>query len=757
MTAGESSLHPGTRSTWLWVTAVYVGLTILYARPLLGALDTGLPHDVGDPALNSWIIWWNSQAWPLTDRWWNAPIFYPATGALALSETFLSVAPFTSPLQWLGASAVVTYNLTYLISFPLTGLAAHALARRLTGRHDAAFIAGVALAFSPWRTAQMPHLQMLLMWWMPLTLFALHRYLDLKRPRDLALAAVGWLMNGLTSGYFLVFFGVLVGVWALWFLRTRRDWIAVSAALLIGTLPMAPLLVRYKEIQSSHGLSRNPEEIAGFSADLTAVWATAVEVVAHRWTNEPRAEGELYPGLTIFLLAVAGGWTAWRAHRAGRWHRFRRVAFLVGLIFGGAVLILSARGGWKTSIAGLEISLNRPAKALFAGGLLVAAALLWDRRLRDVWQRRSRLFFYSACAILMLLFALGPTGRAFGTPFFYQAPYSWLMELPGGDALRVPARFGILFMLCLGQAAALAYSRLVPPGRMKALTMALVAAIFIEGWVPKFPVEPLPPTFDLEQMRPEVPLLELPIGSGYSEGAAMLRATRHKHVLFNGTSGYSPPHYDQMATGLQALDTSVLAALQSFGPLLVFVNAALDEGNRVRELLDQFPGAMQVGRSAAGTLYELPAQRTSPEAASDPELPIASITTSINPDKIPAMRDRQVTTRWETAGPQMEGDQVVVTLDRIATVSRVELDLGEFRNDYPRKLRVSVSSGGPEKTVWEGPTAGMAVTAILKDRVSAPLAIPFPAGTTAQRVTLSVVEGHKGFWWSVAELRVYGR
>lgn len=753
-----SAASRSSRSTWLLVVSTYVALTIAYAWPLLGAMGSALPHDVGDPALNAWIIWWNSQAWPLTEAWWNAPIFHPAPGAFALSETFLSVAPLTTPLQWLGASAVVAYNVTFLISYPLTGLAAHALARRLTGRHDAAFIAGLALAFCPWRTAQMPHLQMLLMWWMPLTLLALHRYLDQRRPRDLVLAGVAWLMNGLTSGYFLVFFGVLIGFWALWFLRTRRDWIAVAATLLAASLPMAPLLIGYRQIQSGYGLSRGADEIDAFSADLTAVWATTPDVVAHFWTKRPRAEGELYPGLTIFVLAAIGAWTAWRAHRSGAWHRFRKIALVVGVVFSATILILSARGGWTTSIGGLEISLNRPAKALFGGGLLVAIALLWDHRLRDVWRRRSLLFFYGAGAVLMLLFALGPTGRAFGHSFFYQAPYWWLMQLPGGDALRVPARFGMLFMLCLGQAAAIAFSRLVPARAPKAIAAGVAAAVFLEGWVPHFPVDPVPPTFDLEQMRPETPLLELPLESSYSENAVMLRATRHKHVLVNGASGYSPPHYDAMVAGLQALDPSVLAALQTYGPLLVFVNQARDEGHRVKDLLDQFPLAAQIGKSPAGSLYELPGRQPPPQSAADPELRIGSITATAKDEGTMAMRDGQVTTRWETAGPQTAGDQVIVTLDRPGTVSRLELHLGEFRNDYPRKLRISVSTGGgPETTVWEGATAGMVVTALLKDRVTLPLVFALPDGTEAQRVTLTIVEGHSEFWWSIAELRLYGR
>ena len=749
---------PPPSAIWPRVVAVYVGLTLLYAWPLVGVMSSALPHDTGDPALNTWILWWNAQAWPLTDHWWNAPIFHPAPGAFALSETFLSVAPLTTPLQWLGLSAVTTYNIVFLLSFPLTGLSAHALARRLTGRHDVAFIAGIALAFSPWRTAQMPHLQMQLMWWMPLTLVALHRYLDRRRARDLVVAGIAWLMNGLTSGYFLVFFGVLVGFWALWFVRTRRDWIAIGATLAIATLPMAPLLVGYRQIQSGYGLSRGPEEISAFSADLTAVWATAPDVVSHLWTKEPGPEGELYPGLTIFILAAIGGLMAWRAHRSARWPRLRKILLVTGVVFGAAILVLSSRGGWRTSILGLEVSLNRPAKALFAGALLVAIALLWDRRLLDVWRRRSMLFFYGTGAVLMLLFALGPTGRAFGWSFFYQAPYSWLMYLPGGAALRVPARFGILFAFCLGQAAAIALARLTPRGGPHALVAALAAAVYLEGWVPHLPVKDVPPTFELEQMRPEIPLLELPIVDGFSESAAMLRATRHKHVLVNGTSGYSPPHYDAMVAGLQAVDTNIIAALQTYGPLLVYVNHAQDEGNRYRDALDQLQHAAVIGRNAAGTLYELPGRPPSPQAAADPELPIAAIDASVKNEEAPAMRDGRLTTRWESAGPQSPGDQVTLTLDRVATVSRLELDLGEFRSDYPRKLRVTASIGtGAPTTVWEGPTAGMAVAGLLKDRVRVPISITLPPATQARQITLTIVEGHPGYWWSIAELRVYGR
>src|SRR4030095_6229186 len=161
----------------------------------------------------------------------------------------------------------------------------------------------------------------------------------------------------------------------------------------------------------------------------------------------------------------------------------------------------------------------------------------------------------------------------------------------------------------------------------------------------------VPPSFELEQMRPEIPLLELPIVDGFSESAAMLRATRHRHVLVNGTSGYSPPHSAALVARLGAADTSIIAALQTYGPLLVYVNHAQDEGNRYRDGLDQLRAAV-VGRSAAGTLYELPGRPPSPQAAADPELPIASIDASVKNEEALAMRDPTVTKPWASARAQ---------------------------------------------------------------------------------------------------------
>ena len=52
----------------LWAFLSYLGLTLILTDPLIRQLGSALPSDLGDPVLNTWILWWNTQAMPLSDR-----------------------------------------------------------------------------------------------------------------------------------------------------------------------------------------------------------------------------------------------------------------------------------------------------------------------------------------------------------------------------------------------------------------------------------------------------------------------------------------------------------------------------------------------------------------------------------------------------------------------------------------------------------------------------------------------------------------
>ena len=740
---------------WLAVTALYLGLTLAYAWPLIRAIGSRLPFDAGDPGLNAWILWWNTQAVPLTERWWNAPIFFPVQGAMALSETLLGLAPLTVPLQWAGASPILAYNIAFLLSFPAAALAAHALAYRLTGRHDAALLAGLGYGFSPYRAAQLPHLQVLWSCWMPLGLLGLHRYLDSHRSRFLVLAGVCWVLNGFTTGYFLMYFAVLVALWMLWFARAWREWLAVAGALGLASLAMAPVLLGYVQRQRALRLTRNSGELDRFAADLSGIWSSRHAWLPGFWTLVPKAEGELYPGVVILVLAVAGALVAWRVAGSLRWPRWRMVTAVTGAYLAEAVVLTLLLGPWHIDLFGWRVSMTRPAKPLFIAAFLLGVALLSDPRVRAAWRRRSALFFYVVAAIVMFVFALGPVARAFGEGFWPRAPYFWLAQLPGGLALRVPARFAMLFILCLTQAAALGAVRLSGRGRWRwPLMIALAAAVALEGWVPTLPTSAAPAAVQLPA-EGSAAVLEVPIRSVFSETAAMLRGVAHGLPVVNGFSGYSPWHYYALREGLATHEPAALDALRHFGSILVLVHRVRDPDGREEAFVRDQPQAELVSTTELGPVYRLVA-RPLPGPVGTP-LPIVSIQANVNPELVPLITDGRSETRWH-AGVQAPGARLEIVLDSTRPLSRLELDLGPYPYDYPRELEVAVGDDDETATVvWRGPTAGVAAFGLLNDPRHAPVALLLPESTVGRRLVAMLTADHASLYWSVTGIRVFGR
>ena len=83
-------------------------------------MTDGVPNDLGDPLLVSWILWWNAHAVPLTQAFWDAPVFYPAPGVLAFSEHFVGLSIVTTPIYWLTGNIQLGYNVVFLLTFILS-------------------------------------------------------------------------------------------------------------------------------------------------------------------------------------------------------------------------------------------------------------------------------------------------------------------------------------------------------------------------------------------------------------------------------------------------------------------------------------------------------------------------------------------------------------------------------------------------------------------------------------------------------------
>lgn len=357
---------------------VYLVLALAWSWPLPLHLANRFTHDPGDPLLNTYLIWWNAQAVPLTAAYWNAPYYWPMRGTLMLTDHLAGLSPITTPLLLLGASPLLAYNLVLIASSWWAGLGTHALLRRLGGSAPAAYCAGIAFAYAPYRTSQAGHLQLYACWWIPVALLALHAYYEDRRVRWLILLGAASLLQGLTNGYYLFFMPVLFGVWLAWF--TRRAQLAaawrVVLALGVSWLLALPFLLEYYIVQTSQGLSRSLGEMTAYSAHPDMLLSASP--LLRFWTSRPQPTTEhyLFPGVTVLSLAIAGLFVA-RRDRGYRFYAFAAVLMTL-MCAGPAPSVFSLEALWHpyTLLAWLPgyTGLRVPARFYMLAVLCLAVA-----------------------------------------------------------------------------------------------------------------------------------------------------------------------------------------------------------------------------------------------------------------------------------------------------------------------------------------------------------------------------------------------
>jgi hypothetical protein len=751
---------------WLVASAAYAVLAVLVTWPIAAQLSSAFPHDAFDPALNAWILWWNAHAVPFTARWWSPPNFWPVTGALTFSEHLFGISVLTTPLQWLGAGPVTTYNIALLASYPLTAIAAHALVFAIVRRHGPAALAALILGFSPYRVAQVPHLQMLWAFGIPLALLAAHRYLEDGRRSWLIAFGAAWLMQALSNSYYMVFFPVLFAGWILWFgVGAPRRTAAILATAIVSSLPLLPIVWSYARIHHELNLTRWFTEIESFGADLTAIFATAPEMVLWRhFSIEGRGEGQLFPGAIALGLVIAGTVAAARSRLARR-SRARHYAdaarlALTGLALVVALAALSSRlmGPWHISLAGYPlVSVSSPEKPMTVVMVLLVAAFIASSTFADVWRERSIFAFYTLAAAAMFALSWGPHPRLNGTPILFRGPYSLLLHLPGFSEVRVPARFGMLVVLCLAVSAALAFARMtesLAPRVRRLATIVCAAAVIVESWSSIAIASSAAAIPALQRSDLTGPVVQLPLGASWLDAPAQFRLITHGRPVVNGYSGYAPPHYRLLALALNLNDGDVLKGLTTTTPLVAVLDRR-EEIERWRRIVLGQHGRL-VAEDGGFEIYQLPLDPRQP-ARTDAALPIASVDASAGADRVGRMLDGDLETEWNSQRAQSGGEYIVVDLGSNRHVTTLRLTAGPFIGDYPRQLAVDCAADGADwQPCWHGSIAGLLLRSVLDYAPTAAAAIPIDReGVRRLRITQTGSDPVNG--WSIAELAVLGR
>ncbi|MGI8838507.1 MAG: hypothetical protein ACR2H4_17970 [Pyrinomonadaceae bacterium] len=296
------------------VFLVFCALTALVTWPYVKYLrDVVL--DEGDPYLVSWIMWWDYHQ-TFTDplNLFHSNIFYPYPYSLAFSEHMYGVSLLFFPLFAVGVRPLTVHAVAMFVGFALCGYGAFRLARTLTGSNTAAWVAGIAFAFAPFRLDQMSQLPYLFTVWIPLSLEALILFVRQTSWKRAVWLGVAIVMLGLSSMSWLILsfipmmFATIVLLTRYHRWRERDFWSRGLSVLVVAAMALLPFFIPYSIVARTYGFTRTIQEVKDNSA-LPIHWLS-FHPRSKLWmrigpTITPNARFGLFPGLLPLVFSAA--------------------------------------------------------------------------------------------------------------------------------------------------------------------------------------------------------------------------------------------------------------------------------------------------------------------------------------------------------------------------------------------------------------------------------------------------------------------
>ncbi len=566
----------------------YLAITLFLLHVPFGALDTRIASDLGDPVFNLYLMQWGARQIDLgMPSFWHAPMFLPARWATTFSDHMLVPAGLCSFGSRLGVAPLLTYNWLVIASFVLSGWMCFWVFRRCGLGTAAAFLGGCIFAFSPFRFDQLPHLAMLLMAWIPPTLWAFDRLLARPSGRRAAVFLAFYALHVLGGNYLAYMIHLpLAAVLANRLLdsasrqraRARLGLLSATAvacaSLLIGLL--WPYWVASREL----GLHRTVREMLQYAASLASYFASTHTTYA-AWLPRAllRPENSLFAGFVASVLAILALIALARRLRTGIVPAIsvaRRAAFAGLLALGLAGVVLGEALVWR----GGPVADGRPYLPL----LCILAAIGGWLALRRRWRLPARFDWRRLPLRERGWLAAGGLSLAASLGYVF-VPLA--VVLPGLSGMRVPARFYAFASLAIAFLAAQGYDRLRSriPARLSAQAAAF-AGLLALLWLD---LRPVPPDWP---MLPEIPgvytrvasdpavhaILELPFATQDDADniVYLYFQTAHWKPLVNGYSGFLPPGYAERRERLVPFpDAAGLAELRALGVTHIVVHQEL--------------------------------------------------------------------------------------------------------------------------------------------------------------------------------------
>jgi len=296
------------------IAILFAGLTVALTFPQAVRLDAVPYHS--DPYFSMWRLGWVAhQIRQAPSHLFEANIFYPAHDTLAYSDAMLLPGVLLAPLFWLGIDAAVIYNVTLLAAMLLSAFTAFLLAHHLTRCVQASVIAGAIYAFAPYRFDHYMHLELQLVFWIPLVLLVMHRLVVRPSRRTGAVLAALMIAQALSCVYATMF----VAAYAVFFVpalvwtesATRRHVVGVLVPLTLAAsltaVVVAPYGQAYARAAQTVG-TRSRDDVGRYGASLSNYGAAPPMNRLYGSSRSSRSADELFlfPGVLATALAVVG-------------------------------------------------------------------------------------------------------------------------------------------------------------------------------------------------------------------------------------------------------------------------------------------------------------------------------------------------------------------------------------------------------------------------------------------------------------------
>ena len=687
---------------------------------------TDAAMDLGDPLLNTWIMWWvtDSVVGGNFTGFFDANIFFPYYRTLAYSEFLIPQALVGAPIMLLSGNPLLAYNVVLLLSFIATAFAIYLLGRCLTGSSVAGFVAGLALAFSPFLFHHLGQIQVIGAAGIPLAFLFLHRYFDGGKLKYLLGFTAAYVGQALGNAYYAVYLTYAAGAYILYrgvldrHLTQRAFWRDMGIHAVLSVAVLAPFYRQYLILRTDLGFVRP----LSYEGGLYSYLATApVNRLFGSVSSRFLADEAMFPGITVVALALLGLFASRNREQAGTetprendggGERAYRIAGLLIAVGWLLVVALALTGGFEVSVLGVRISAHRSTNPLIGLMALIAfrAGLRWrypGLGQGASWFRDPQRFYVWMLAASMLL--------SLGTADPYRLLYDYV---PGFDGIRAPGRIHIMTIFWLAVFAAYGTQALLSrlsARRQVAAAVLLPALICVEFFSVPLPLVTVPG----EGVVPEVYVwlaeqegdfasIEYPI-DGLTEYQRLYFSMFHSKKIVNGASGYNSPVYDEMWRRDDWFPSpAAFDDIRSLGVRWVIVHPGMYGGRwpEIKALLEGYVAHRHlVAHFDDALVYEMRGGewlnreevyvRLADADAGWASSPRDGWTVAAEPnDHLASLAiDGDVSTRWVSAN-QKPGDRFEVDLGRIETVDSVVMVLDRNLSDYPRGYRVEISEDG---------------------------------------------------------------